>query len=135
MRPRVWDERLATGDALIDAQHVELHDLVLELSMLAEGAPDRVAFGEVLFDVLAYANTHFGDEEDLMRRIGFPGLERQQLLHAQFRAEVTQMAERFGAGDSTLTVDQVREWLQSWLLQHVWEEDLQFAEYLRPQGN
>ena len=134
MRPIIWDERLSTGDPHIDAQHVELHDLVIELGMLAEEAPDRVALGEILFDVLTYASTHFDDEEALMRRIGFPGLERQQQLHAAFRIEVADMAGRFAAGDETLNAQRVQDRLQDWLLHHVWEEDLQFAEYIKPHG-
>jgi len=135
VQPIVWDERLSTGDAHIDSQHEELHDLVLELGILAEQDPDRVRLGEVLFDVLAYATTHFADEEALMERIGFPRLERQRILHAQFRATVSEMAERFSAGDETLTAGNVQGQLQEWLVNHVWEEDLQFAAYVRPQGN
>jgi len=135
VQPIIWDERLATGDLHIDAQHVELHDLVLELGILADEEPDRLALGEVLFDLLAYASTHFADEEALMERIGFPGLARQKMLHDAFRVEVADMATRFDAGDDSLTAVQMQERLQDWLLHHVWEEDLQFASYIRPQGN
>lgn len=135
MEPIIWDERLATGDAHIDAQHAELHDLVLELGILAEEDPDRVRLGEVLFDLLSYASTHFADEEALMERIGFPGLEHQKTLHAEFRHEVAEMAARFAAGDEALTASKVQQRLQDWLLHHVWEEDLQFATYIRPRGN
>ncbi len=135
MQPIIWDERLATGDPHIDAQHAELHDLVLELGILADEAPDRLALGEVLFDLLAYASTHFDDEEALMERIGFPGLDRQKSLHDAFRVEVAEMAARFGSGDETLDAPQVQARLQHWLVHHVWEEDLQFAAFIRPQGN
>ena len=135
MQPIIWDERLATGDPHIDAQHIELHDLVMELGILADSEPDRISLGEVLFDVLAYSSTHFADEEALMERIGFPGLERQRELHAEFSRRVADMATRFSAGDETLTAAQVERRLQDWLIHHVWEEDLQFAAYIRPQGN
>ena len=104
--------------------------------MLAEEDPDRVALGEVLFDVLAYASTHFDDEEALMERIGFPGLERQKALHAEFRIEVARRwrAVRGGRRDARRAAC-VQHRLQDWLVHHVWEEDLQFAEYIRPQGN
>ena len=135
MQPIIWDERLATGDPHIDAQHAELHDLVLELGLLAEQNPDRVALGEVLFDVLTYASTHFEYEEEFMERIGFPGLEHQKSLHQEFQNEATRLAERFAAGDETLTASAMQEWLQQWLIGHVWEEDLQFADYIHPTGN
>jgi len=41
----------------------------------------------------------------------------------------------FGAGDETLDALQLQERLQHWLVHHVWEEDLQFAAFIRPQGN
>lgn len=135
MQPIIWDERLATGDPHIDAQHIELHDLVLELGILADSEPDRVRLGEVLFDVLAYSSTHFSYEEALMERIGFLGLDRQRQLHAEFSRRVAEMVTRFSAGDETLTAAQVQEQLQDWLIHHVWEEDLRFAVYIRPQGN
>ena len=43
------------------------------------------------------------------------------------------MAARFAAGDETLDRRQVQERLQHWLVHHVWEEDLQFAAFIRPQ--
>ena len=135
VQPIIWDERLATGDPNIDAQHIELHDLVLELGMLTDSDLDRVRLGEVLFDILAYSSTHFADEEALMKRIGFPGLERQKTLHQEFRRRIVEMATRFSAGDETLTLDHVQRELQDWLIGHVWEEDLRFAAYIRPQGN
>lgn len=136
MEPVVWDKRLATGDPHIDAQHEELHDLVLELGLMAdEREEDRVRLGEVLFDVIAYASTHFSDEEALMERIGFPGLDRQKRLHAEFRTALAAMSDRFAEGDPTLNAAAMQTWLQDWLLHHVWEEDLQFAAYVRPQGN
>jgi hemerythrin len=135
MQPIIWDERLATGDPAIDAQHQELHDLVMELGMLAEEVPDRVALGEVIFEILAYAAVHFSDEEALMERIGFPGLARQKVLHSAFAEEVSDLAAAFVAGDDRVTASAVQARLQQWLLHHVWEEDLQFAAYIRPRGN
>ncbi|NTU71463.1 MAG: bacteriohemerythrin [Coriobacteriia bacterium] len=135
MDPIIWNERLATGDAHIDGQHAELHDLVMELGILADEDPDPVRLGEVLFDVLAYASTHFEDEEALMERMGFPGLERQRELHTGFKSTVEEFARRFSEGDTTLTAALVQENLQQWLLTHVWEEDLQFAAYGRQRGN
>ena len=135
MEPILWDERLATGDPHIDAQHAELHDLAIELGVLAEREPDRVLLGEVLFDILSYAATHFSDEEALMARIGFPGLERQKKLHAEFTLELSALSAAFAAGDKNVTAAAVQERLQEWLVHHVWEEDLQFAEYIRPRGN
>lgn len=135
VEPIIWDERLATGDPHIDAQHLELHDLVLELGMLAAAEPDRVRLGEVLFDILQYASTHFADEERLMERVGFPGLERQRRLHAAFGREMNDVARAFADGDENVTALEVQQMMYGWLLQHVWEEDLQFAEYVRPVGN
>jgi hemerythrin len=135
MQPILWDERLATGDPQVDAQHAELHDLAMELGILAEREPDRIRLGEVIFDILAYAATHFDYEEALMERVGFPGLERQRHLHAEFSRELMQLAEAFAAGDPDVTAAKVQERLHEWLLHHVWEEDLQMAAYIRPHGN
>lgn len=135
MEHLIWDDRLATGDPVIDDQHAQLHDLVMELGIIAEQGEDRVLLGEALFEIIAYAGTHFRAEEELMESVGYPELDRQRGLHQEFAADLAMTSERFGQGDLTVNAAQLRDDLHHWLRTHVWEEDMKLATYLRSRGN
>lgn len=135
MAQLIWDDRLATGHPLIDAQHAELHDLVMELGILAERDEDRLRLGDVLFEILSYAATHFREEEALMDAVGFPGLARQRKLHHAFAVKLARASKLFAQGDSEISASGLWRELNDWLLHHVWDEDMQLAEFLRSRGN
>lgn len=127
-----WDDRLKTGDAIVDKQHVDLHALVVELGDLdVVSEKDRHEIEFMLFKILRYAAVHFADEEALMERIGFNGLERQRRLHAKFACDVTMLAGAYVDGSARSSVSEIQSFMYEWLLRHVMEEDMLIAEYIR----
>jgi len=62
-----WTPALATGNAVIDAEHRELIALIDELE-LADVGPSETRIADALDQLTDYAAVHFQMEEKLMRR-------------------------------------------------------------------
>lgn len=124
-----WSEALETGDALVDKQHRDIHDLV-DYVEAAEDRPAEVL--EVLDRLMQHVDTHFATEEALMRRAGYVGQHADE--HVAEHRDLTQSAReqvlmfRSGALAST---QQLVGFLREWLATHVYEHDLEFIEYVR----
>jgi len=78
--------------------------------------------GDVIRDVVGqlavYAQTHFLQEEVLMKQTGYPGLPAHQQQHASLMADVEKYKSALNAGKNLDTVA-ILDCLRSWLVDHI----------------
>ena len=124
-----WDSALETGDALVDQQHRDIHDLCNELSS-AESSPAEVM--SVLDRLIDHVLTHFATEEDLMRRESYPPeLATQHIVqHRELTERARQKVLEFHSGALTET-GPLLEFLRDWIAMHVRDHDRGLIEYVR----
>jgi hemerythrin len=124
-----WDPALETGDALVDRQHRDIHDLSNEL-VHAESSPAEVM--SVLDRLVDHVLTHFATEEDLMRREFYPPelTARHIAQHRELTEDVRQKVLEFRSGALTAT-GPLLEFLRDWIATHVTEHDRGLIEYVR----
>ncbi|QFY90369.1 bacteriohemerythrin [Magnetovirga frankeli] len=127
-----WSSALDTGIAVIDEQHKRIVLYINELYEARE-ARDEAQVGEVLTELLDYAYSHFGYEERFMREIGFPSLEAHQQSHQLFSQKVEDFVSRYEAGEDV--VDDLINTLNRWLINHIKNEDGDYADYHRKQAD
>lgn len=129
MESIAWDPSLETGDALVDEQHREMHDLLNELVSSGD-SPSRIM--SVLERLMDHALLHFADEEDLMRREAYPAELSAEHI-AQHRA-LTESARQkvLEFHDGTLTeIGPLVEFLREWVGTHIHEHDRGLVDYVR----
>jgi hemerythrin len=130
-----WSERLSVGSDIIDTQHRELlsrfNDL-LEACRLKKGKEKVV---ELLAYLDSYTVSHFAEEEALMARCGYPGLEEHRLQHREFIARLGRLqADLEREGASLGVVVETNEALLSWILRHIKAEDVLVGAHLLRHG-
>lgn len=124
-----WSDELLTGDAMVDEQHRTLFDMVGRFAEALDAGGDGEAVADALYEVLVYAEDHFRDEEALMERIEYPGLESQRRMHAAFAADAKEMARAFTEGHG-VTGPVLLDYLTDWLDNHVRTQDMTLARFL-----
>ncbi len=93
-----WSPRLECGDALMDAQHRNLHQLGTEI--LSQSA-ERTATSELLVrleTLLAHAAQHFHDEETLLRELQYPNMKGHIGLHQELLHKARYILDEAAAG-------------------------------------
>jgi hemerythrin-like metal-binding protein len=124
-----WDPTLETGDALVDAQHKGLFELLNELhTAVVEQRGNEIA-EEVIYRLLRYTATHFADEEALMERFGYPGVFEHHQLHQALTRETASLAERYLDGHDVLPLT-ISMFLHDWLMKHIREQDQRVIAYV-----
>ncbi|HCZ14509.1 MAG TPA: hypothetical protein DHV85_07900, partial [Candidatus Accumulibacter sp.] len=128
-----WSRHFVTGIDLVDSQHRGLVDLVNDVApLLSRGEPLGAAAADALLDRLSeYAQTHFRDEERLMREGGLEDscLDLQARSHRAFVQEVALMRRQVAA-DEQIDGQLLLRFLANWLTVHLLTDDQLMARQL-----
>jgi len=79
-----WEDRYCIGHDIVDGQHQRLFDLINRLQQNCSGEVDRDDILQAINSLVDYALEHFADEESLMQKIGFEGLDHHRRRHNSF---------------------------------------------------
>lgn len=110
-----WDGSLATGHDLVDDQHKVLLSIFNEYVDSVRSGRDPQTVEATLVRLSDYASTHFAEEEQLMRDVGYPDeLIRAHTAEHRRLSERTReliLAYRVGEESSGMLTTLLREWL------------------------
>jgi len=127
----IWDaKQFGVEVELFDAQHRQLFDLINQLHDAMRSGQGKSVIGKVLTELRRYTVSHFGAEEDAMRKAGYAGLSQHQAEHRKFVAQVDDFARKYQEGNALLTMD-VMSFLQDWLRKHIQSTDRSYSSELK----
>lgn len=124
-----WNDGLALGVPEIDAQHRRLIGIINTFLDAMDQGRGEQAVASALAELRDYTEVHFQDEEALMARNGFPGLEEHRRVHKDLLDKLGDRLER--VLDKGTTAKDVHVLLKSWLVDHFLGRDLDIAEHLK----
>lgn len=133
-----WDDSIAVGNALIDAQHQKLFAAINDLDRAIHSPrvdTDQV-FQSLLF-LIDYTRNHFADEERLMAECGYAHLEAHRAEHVQLTHklnELSHLISRYSIKDPLIAEDLGAFLTGEWLRTHVIESDHQLIPDLARLG-
>lgn len=127
-----WTKDLETGNATIDRQHQELFDAINNLLDACSKGKGRASIGSTLKFLSDYITRHFGDEEGLQRKFGYPDYPNHKKYHEGFKKSVHQIEEEFEKGGANIAlVAKVNSVIAAWLINHIKKEDVKVAAHIR----
>lgn len=115
-----WRQGFKVNIEQVDAEHQHLFALVKALNL--ESVEQTVE------ELLDYVVVHFSNEQALMEKSGYPAFEQHLKLHEEFAGHV---ADFLGNGDawSDERVQELRRFLNKWLVGHIMTHDLRFGKW------
>ena len=138
--PFAFTDRFKTGIDLVDDEHRTLFEIIKETNDLicAEHLHDKYdKIMELLAKLKDYTEFHFHDEEMLMERIGYPGLEAQKHAHAAFVERLVDIdlntLDEIDNDQQSYLLDLIN-FLISWLTNHILVSDKKIGEYVYNSG-
>lgn len=124
-----WTSRFKLNIKDIDAHHKELVRLVNLLHRAMRQQKGNTEVRKVLNDLAGYTVFHFGFEEELFQKYGYPEYENHKKVHEDLIQQVTQFQEDFKSGKATVTLD-LMTFLTDWLKNHIMKTDKAYAPFL-----
>ncbi len=127
----IWDSTYDIGVDIIDRQHRRIADYINDLHHAIENNDVEEVYS-VMERLKDYTFDHFSFEEQLMERAGYPLLAAHLQVHRRFSAQVEELSvQLYGGTDPMGVARKVRTGLMRWLLQHIKDEDQNYAELVR----
>lgn len=135
-----FTDKYKTGIDFVDEQHQVLFDIIREANNLVQEKMLHDKYDEIL-DILDelhdYTEKHFRDEEDYMKRVGYPGLSQQKNAHSVFIDRLVKL----DIGDMDFIDEHQQEYLEDliiylldWLTHHILMEDKAIGKWVKNKG-
>lgn len=125
-----WSEKYSVNNEIIDIQHKMLFTIVNELNQqIIDGQAVQTLEG-TLEKMSIYATMHFRTEEDLLFKSNYKELQDHKLLHEAFKKKILDATQDLLKGKEMTTVISIHKFLQSWLTDHILEEDAKYNNHI-----
>lgn len=125
-----WEEQYSVGNDRIDQQHQRIVAMINALGEAMETGTEKAALMKILSDLAGYTKTHFSEEESLMAQKSYPYLAEHQERHVALNRQLADYYRNFYLSSRPQTAE-VMAFLQSWLFNHILEEDKRYAPFLQ----
>jgi diguanylate cyclase (GGDEF)-like protein/hemerythrin-like metal-binding protein len=119
-----------TGIGPADAQHQKLAAMIGRLGIDFAAGEDVQRLHATFDAIIAFAQSHFADEEALMDRYEIENRVTHQQMHRKLMQDAKSLAK--GLDDSSMMLIMIS--LQEWLLQHIESADVPLARRLHEKG-
>ena len=120
-----WRDGFKIGLAQVDLEHRHLFTLIKALSL--------ASVDETVEELLDYVVTHFSNEQEMMEKSGYPAFEQHLKLHEDFASQVADFLGN-GAAWTDDRVQDLRRFLNKWLIGHIMTHDLRFGKWMASHG-
>lgn len=129
MKTIKWTHDLEVGIEDIDADHKMLLGYINDLFIACAASQGPAVLSKTLCQVQRYTREHFVHEEDLMRKMGFPGLDEHRSAHTELVSELDDLIDEFEAGASHDLSNKTLQFLEDWLLHHILIDDKKIGRF------
>lgn len=121
-----WSDEFLVGYDIIDTQHQHLFKIADKLYNLLQNDYDESVVDEVAVECAEYVIFHFNTEEEMMKEIGYSGMEFHKRYHEEFSAYVSTLIGDLTAG-KRIDIVQLYTYIVDWLVDHILSEDKRLA--------
>lgn len=124
-----WDESLDVKVEKMNDQHKDLIELMNLLEQQYR-TKERVELQRTTFDKLYnYTLKHFRDEEELLKKTGYPGLPSHALIHQKLVRRLEDYKQQLNVTRGSLDND-FFTFLQMWLKSHIKGIDTKYSNHV-----
>lgn len=127
------DEIFRLGLDEFDNQHKILFAIVNEVFDNIFQEQNKDATGKVLARLLDYTVEHFTNEEELMRKLGYPNYESHKKQHEFLSSRIKEIYLKFKTEDVTVN-EETLSFLVKWVLHHIARVDKDYVPFLKSKG-
>ncbi len=131
--PKEWNASFSVSVKKFDDQHKRIFELLNQLHESMKAGTSITVIGEILHSLLAYTETHFVEEENLMMANGYPGIDRQKAQHRILLDKVLELQQKYQTSFELVSLSML-SFLYDWLVNHIKVEDKQYAQFFNAKG-
>jgi len=129
-----WNEKLSVGVAAIDNEHKKLVAFVNEIYDAMQAGKAQDVLAPVVDGLVAYTESHFRREEELLASIAYPSSAEHSREHAALARQVLELQAKVRTGVDGALLLEVLNVLKTWLINHIQGSDRKYIPYIEAAG-
>lgn len=132
----LWKKEYTTGIKEIDEQHRKIINIINSYKKCISNKNINIYYkiGSVLSFLTNYTSYHFDTEEEFLRSIKYPELEKQISMHRSFIQKLKKVLIKLKNKQSYTPIE-FYYFLMNWLNNHIINEDMKIASYVKQDNN
>ncbi|MDA8387635.1 MAG: bacteriohemerythrin [Nitrospiraceae bacterium] len=132
-----WTEDLRVGNETIDEQHKELFRKINDLVLAINQSVCKYKISDVIKFLDDYIVFHFGEEEQMMLALSYPGYKAHKAQHEHFKRNFQGLKQDLskldggkkpGSYDLSVRTNQI---VVDWILEHIARVDKVLGGFLK----
>ena len=128
-----WRNDFSVNIGSIDKQHKAFINMFNEfVEAYQEGEAPDILY-DTLKEMLDYLNNHFSEEESVMEKYGYPGLEEHRKEHMAFSGKTNEFIDDYFDGRQDLD-EKMLNYLSDWFIGHVMGTDMKYVPFFKDKG-
>jgi len=128
-----WNDSYSVGVSVFNEEHKKIINLINNLYEAMKTGRGKESLGSIFNELVDYTVVHFNNEEAMMRKYNYPGLEDQVSEHKKLTSQVRELEAKFKGGASFVTID-VLNFLKDWLTNHIAGSDKKYGPFFNGKG-
>lgn len=128
-----WRDIYRVNIDKMDEQHKRLLEIARKVHEATTAGVEEKTLYEVMNSLVDYTQTHFKDEERLMKRHGYKLYRDHKKEHERLIEEVEQFRQRLKA-DPILAAADIIYFLRDWIITHILSSDRKYSRVLNEKG-
>ena len=130
-----WTTDLTVDEGRIDEQHRELFARITKLVKAIKSKTCKYEIGPTTNFLEEYIIEHFRDEEEMMRKAGYPDFDEHKAIHEKFISDFNELKKNLESESSNYTKSvYTNQIVVDWILAHIQEIDKSFGRFLSSGG-
>ncbi len=130
-----WSNDYSVGVRLIDIDHKNLFEIINTLHAGIARGLSTGQLGIAIAGLMRYVDEHFEREENLMRDYGYPGLAQHREVHRDMIRKIYAIRKMQISRPASIDPIKFIGFLEVWLKDHIFAEDLDYVPYLRGEAS
>jgi len=123
-----WSDDYLTGNDVIDKEHQYLFSLLQKVfDVISQFGGDQQIIMDSLDTLLDFTESHFRDEELMMRYYHYADYENHREKHDLMISQVEEMQKQISETDPIRTTEILR-FLKIWMINHILKEDTKLVQ-------
>lgn len=129
-----WTPEMSVGVHAFDEDHKKLIALVNDLHEGVMSGHRKEVLNHVLTELVRYTREHFGREEALFARTGYPAGAAHRKEHDELTQKAVALLERFKEGGGAMLSMETMTFLKDWLAHHILTVDKAYSSHFNSHG-
>lgn len=134
MHSLTWDESWSTGVQQFDDDHKHLIGLYNDLFSACFAGQGPSVVVNIVDKLVDYAEDHFGREDDLFERLGYPDRDEHVKEHVELLKHIYEIRSQLSSGEAHSISNETLAFLADWIRTHTKDQDRRYQAFFNERG-